>query len=59
MKGRKVLLTTTNKRVLESLVGPTDAIEIVGKPYDLDRIVTSVKSAAGIDPKPETASPRT
>lgn len=33
--GRKIVLTTTNKKRLEELVGPTDAFEIVGKPYDL------------------------
>jgi DNA-binding NarL/FixJ family response regulator len=47
MRGRKVVVTTTNKRQLDELVGPTDAFEIVGKPYDLDRIVDAVKSAVG------------
>ncbi len=41
--GRGVVLTTTNKRVLEQLVGATGAIEIVGKPYDLDQIVGAVR----------------
>jgi CheY-like chemotaxis protein len=45
MRGRKVVVTTTNKDRLDELVGPTDAIEIVGKPYDLERIVGAVKSA--------------
>ncbi len=45
MRGRKVVVTTTNKVRLEELVGPTEAIEIVGKPYDLERIVGAVKSA--------------
>jgi DNA-binding NtrC family response regulator len=57
MKGRRVVLTTTNKRALESMVGQTEAIEIVGKPYDLDQIVTAVKKAAGVDPKPEKKNP--
>ncbi len=48
LKGRRFVLTTTNKRVLESLVGQTEAIEIVGKPYDLDQIVKAVKRAAGM-----------
>jgi DNA-binding NarL/FixJ family response regulator len=47
MRGRKVVLTTTNKKALEELVGATDAFEIVGKPYDLDQIVGAVKVAIG------------
>jgi DNA-binding response OmpR family regulator len=45
MRGRKVVLTTTNKQRLEELVGPTGAFEIVGKPYDLDEIVAAVEAA--------------
>lgn len=45
MRGRGVVLTTTNKARLEELVGPTGAIEIVGKPYDLDQIVGAVEAA--------------
>ena len=48
MHGRKVVVTTTNKHRLEELVGPTDAFEIVGKPYDLERIVGAVKNAVGV-----------
>lgn len=47
MQGRQFVLTTTNKRVLEGLVGPTDTIEIHGKPYDLEAIVQAVERAAG------------
>jgi DNA-binding NtrC family response regulator len=46
MRGRRVVVTTTNKKVLESLVGETDAIEVHGKPYDLDQIAKSVEAAA-------------
>lgn len=47
MRGRKLVVTTTNKKRLEELVGPTDAFEIVGKPYDIDAIVGAVKMALG------------
>ena len=45
MRGRGVVLTTTNKAALERLVGPTDAIEILGKPYDLGAVVSAVQAA--------------
>ena len=40
-----IVLTTTNKQHLESLAGQnadTGAIELVGKPYDIDAIVAAV-----------------
>lgn len=44
LKDCKVILTTTNKHILESLVGPTDTLEIIGKPFDLDILLKLVKS---------------
>ena len=37
------VVTTTNKRALDELVGPTNSIEIIGKPFDLDHIVAVVR----------------
>jgi DNA-binding NarL/FixJ family response regulator len=39
------VLTTTNKRALTECIGPTDALEIIGKPYDLDQLLTAVRRA--------------
>lgn len=45
MRGRSVVITTTNREALEKLVGPTNAFEIHGKPYDIEQIVKSVERA--------------
>jgi DNA-binding NtrC family response regulator len=39
------VITTTNRTVLEMLVGPTSAIELIGRPFDLDMIVQAVHRA--------------
>jgi CheY-like chemotaxis protein len=41
----RFIVTTTNKRVLEGLAGPTNAIELVGRPFDLAEIVARVRAA--------------
>lgn len=39
------VVTTANRMVLDLLVGPTDAIELIGSPSDLALIVAAVKRA--------------
>ena len=56
MKGRRVVVTTTNKRVLDRLIGTeTQALEIVGKPYDLQAVAEAVEAAAGKKPLKDSA----
>ena len=56
MQGRRFVLTTTNKRALDALVGRTDTMEIIGKPYDLEQVVKAVQRAAGVTPEPEAST---
>jgi DNA-binding response OmpR family regulator len=46
MEGRGLVLTTTNKKRLDETVGKdSEALEIVGKPYDLDQITVAIRAA--------------
>jgi DNA-binding response OmpR family regulator len=46
MQGRGLVLTTTNKARLDEAVGNDSlAVEIVGKPYDLNQISTAIQAA--------------
>jgi DNA-binding response OmpR family regulator len=46
MRGRGLVLTTTNKDRLDEVVGrDSRAIEVVGKPYDLQQIMGAIAAA--------------
>jgi CheY-like chemotaxis protein len=45
MQGRAFVVTTTNKRALEELIGPADVVELLCKPYDLQQIVDACTTA--------------
>jgi DNA-binding response OmpR family regulator len=39
-----IVLTTTNRHALEEIVGMTEAMEVIGKPYDLDELANRVRN---------------
>ena len=52
MRDCPLVLITTNKRALEGLVGPTDATELIGKPFDLHELFATVaRILGGSDPR--------
>jgi CheY-like chemotaxis protein len=44
-QGRRFVLTTTNERAVERLVGTVPIHEILGRPFDLDALVQAVRRA--------------
>jgi CheY-like chemotaxis protein len=45
MQNRAFVVTTTNKKALDDLIGPSDVVELLCKPYDLQEIVQAVNHA--------------
>lgn len=51
LRGRRFVITSTNARKASELAGTAEDIyEIVGKPYDIDRIVDAVREAVRARP---------
>lgn len=47
LRGAEFVVTTTNERHVRKLAGPNvELFEIVGKPYDMDRLLNKVRSLA-------------
>lgn len=42
LRNCQFIIVTTNKKALEALVGPTSALEIIGKPFDFDALIAAV-----------------
>jgi DNA-binding NtrC family response regulator len=48
MDSRRFVITTTNERAISELVGTIPVYEIVGKPFDLDRLAAVVRQGLGL-----------
>lgn len=53
----RVILTTTNQRAIEALIGSTPAHEILSKPYDLDQFLATLHRTLADDEPPAPARP--
>jgi DNA-binding response OmpR family regulator len=45
VQGRRIVLTTTNRRALQEASDTGDTIELLGKPFDLEQLVAAVRHA--------------
>lgn len=51
LKGRRFVLTSTNAKVAQDLTKATEVVyEVIGKPFDLDRIVQATREASRAGP---------
>jgi DNA-binding NarL/FixJ family response regulator len=41
----RFVVTTTNKKALDLIIGPTPAIEVIGRPFDIDEVCAAVRHA--------------
>jgi CheY-like chemotaxis protein len=53
LRGRPFVLTSVNAMRAKEVVGESELVyEIVGKPFDLDKVVTAVREASKVRPTP-------
>jgi DNA-binding response OmpR family regulator len=54
MSGRHFVITTTNVAQLRKVCGSCEAIEIVGRPFDIDEVLKRAAALAGVRAEPLT-----